>query len=521
MTLLYDPAALLYASVRPPAVRGPCQPSNEVAHCGLLVFPVVKRLDTRRLVLGCVMTGLEHDSRARGDGLWRGACIMTTGDSWLNGTVGLTVLSVDHAQEGMAVVSAAAASVEGLAVRLTDAPQVRGAMVLSTCNRVAVVMETDLSDEQLRALVAELDAPTLAADGKLLRDDEAVWRLFRVASGLESMVTGEREIAGQLKRALSEARKESTVSYLIGHVVEEALKTSRKVATHTGLASQGRTVVAVGLDLVSRTTPLEGARVVVLGTGSYAGASCAQLVNRGVSQIAVASARGRAEDFAESHEVAAIAPDDLIDELATADLVVACRGRKTAALDRATATQVMAQRDGRPLPVLDLAVGGDVELPAPEGIEVINLVDISAAVPDSTEKDRRAAEKIVADGVHDLALDLERRRMAPAVVALRDVLTDLVEAEVAKLPAEGEVSVEDATRSLRRLAASIAHIPSARARIASEQGLGDRWLNSLTDVLGIDVDLPAPIIDLSDTGSQDDLKCPVTGLTVRDLAPKS
>ena len=68
---------------------------------------------------------------------------MTTGDSWLNGTVGLTVLSVDHAQEGMAVVSAAAASVEGLAVRLTDAPQVRGAMVLSTCNRVAVVMETD------------------------------------------------------------------------------------------------------------------------------------------------------------------------------------------------------------------------------------------------------------------------------------------------------------------------------------------------------------------------------------------
>ena len=124
------------------------------------------------------------------------------------------------------------------------------------------------------------------------------------------------------------------------------------MATHTGLASQGRTVVAVGLDLVSRTTPLEGARVVVLGTGSYAGASCAQLVNRGVSQIAVASARGRAEGFAESHEVAAIAPDDLIDELATADLVVACRGRKAVALDRATATQVMAQRDGRPLPCL-------------------------------------------------------------------------------------------------------------------------------------------------------------------------
>ena len=90
-----------------------------------------------------------------------------------------------------------------------------------------------------------------------------------------------------MKRALSEARREQTVSYTIGHVVEEALKTSRHVATETALAAEGRTVVAVGLDLVAQRMDLDGARVLVMGTGSYAGASCAQLSSRGVAEIQV------------------------------------------------------------------------------------------------------------------------------------------------------------------------------------------------------------------------------------------
>lgn len=416
--------------------------------------------------------------------------------------------------------SAAAADTTGLALSLTDSALVHGAMTLSTCNRVAILVESDLDETSLRSLVAASGATTLAREGGFFHDDDAVWRLFRVACGLESMVTGEREIAGQLKRALTEARRESTASYLIGHVVEEALKASRRVATHTGLSGQGRTVVAVGLDLVGAQVALAGADVVVLGTGSYAGATCAQLAARGVASIRVASSRGRAESFAARHGVGALADADLIDALAGADLVVTCRGHGTPALDRATAIAAVARRGGRPLRVLDLAVSGDVGKPVPEGVLVTDLVDISAAVPESTEDERHAAEIIIAEGVRSLAVDLERRRLAPAVVALRDVLTDLVEAEIARLPADGTVPVEEAARALRRLAASMAHIPSARARLASEQGLGDRWLNSLTDVLGIDVDLPDPIIDLSGLADRENVQCPVTGLSVDDLTSK-
>ncbi len=443
--------------------------------------------------------------------------------------VGLFLVSVDHSEHGLGAVGAAAEQVRGLGLALTDAPGVRGAMVLSTCNRVLVLAELtagpDDPEALLRRLLAGHGATALAESSSLHSDDDAVWQVFRIASGLESMVTGEREIAGQLKRALADARRDNTASYLVAHVVEEALRTSKKVAADTELSAEGRTVVAIGLDLVARRVELSGARVLVMGTGSYAGATCAQLRSRGVAEIMVCSASGRADGFARRHEVTAVPADDLVDALSAADLVVTCRGNGTPALTRDMARRALAARAENlhvgPLVALDLAVSGDVEEPAPAGLRVIDLENIRDAVPASAAVERGRAERIVADGVRELAVDLERRRLSPAVVALRDVLSDLVETELDRLPDEGEIPVERAAQALRRLAASMAHIPAARARIASEQGLGDRWLNSLTDVLGIDVEVDAPFLDLAGVEATAEAACPVTGLRIDDLAPDS
>ncbi|AXE37892.1 Glutamyl-tRNA reductase [Acidipropionibacterium virtanenii] len=443
--------------------------------------------------------------------------------------VGLFIVSVDHAEHGLGAVAAAAEQVKGLGLSLTDAPEVRGAMVLSTCNRVLVLAELagGLEDPEslLRGLLRRHGAIALAESTSVLSDDDAVWRVFRIASGLESMVTGEREIAGQLKRALADARRDNTASYLVAHLVEEALRTSRKVEVGTGLSAQGRTVVAIGLDLVARRVELAGARVLVMGTGSYAGASCAQLRSRGVAEILVHSASGRADGFARRHEVSAVAQEDLPGVLAGVDLVVTCRGNGTPALTSELARTALRERARNlqvgPLVALDLAVSGDVEEPSPAGLCVIGLENIRDAVPDSAAAEQGRAEQIVADGVRELAVDLERRRLSPAVVALRDVLSDLVATELDRLPAEGEIPVGKAAQALRRLAASMAHIPAARARIASEQGLGDRWLNSLTDVLGIDVEVDAPFLDLAAVEATAEAACPVTGLRIDDLAPDS
>jgi len=119
-------------------------------------------------------------------------------------------LTVDHAEQGLDVVSEAAAQVDGLGLALTDHPQIRGALVLSTCNRVCLIVETSpeavaqgFDEAALRRCIADHGANVLAESAQLVCENDAVWRLFRVAAGMESMVFGEREVAGQMKRALS------------------------------------------------------------------------------------------------------------------------------------------------------------------------------------------------------------------------------------------------------------------------------------------------------------------------------
>ena len=133
--------------------------------------------------------------------------------------------------------------------------------------------------------------------------------LFATAAGLESMVVGEREIAGQLRRAFHAAWEEDTLSCDLGRALEHASRTSRLVATQTGLASSGRSVVAVGLDLATQALqdaklrPLKEAQVVLVGTGAYAGATVTALRELGATNVRVYSRSERAQIFAQGRGI--------------------------------------------------------------------------------------------------------------------------------------------------------------------------------------------------------------------------
>ena len=160
---------------------------------------------------------------------------------------------------------------------------------------------------------------------------EVTEHLFAVASGLDAMVVGEREIAGQVKRSLAVAREQETTSKTLELLFQTASRTSKRVGTDTELGAAGRSVVALALDLADRELPpWDGTRAVLIGTGSYAGASVAALRARGCDDIRVYSQSGRAEAFAESHGVQPV--DSLVEALADADLVVSCSGARGRAL---------------------------------------------------------------------------------------------------------------------------------------------------------------------------------------------
>ena len=486
------------------------------------------------------------------------------------------LLSVDHRAHGLDAVARLGAVTARMGPDLLRAvPGVRGAVVLATCNRLALVLDADAgaggaasgpdpgverggagpvdsgsapgaadSDAPAlaRAVAAFLDArasepdapdapgPGVSADGPVpgaagaapapdtapgplvpsaWSGPDAVAELFATAAGLESMVVGEREIAGQLRRAATVARAEGTLTAELDRALSHASAASRRVAGSTRLAGTGRSVVAVGLDLAAdRLPPLGSCRVLLVGTGAYAGATVTALHERGARDIGVYSRTDRARAFAAGRGLRAVSDAELPGALALADLVITCRGLGAPVLTRElVATSLRLRRPaepgprvegrggrtgsaGRPLVVLDLALRRDVEesvgrLP---GVALIDLAAVQRAVPEAEAAQVRAARDIVAREAEAFDRAGLARRMDPLICSLRERVEALVEDELARLrPRYGMVDVEDAARALRHLAARILHHPTVAAHRAGREGREGEYLAALELVLGSDV----------------------------------
>ena len=148
------------------------------------------------------------------------------------------------------------------------------------------------------------------------------------------MVVGEREIAGQVRRALTTARRDGTTTSGLESLFQAASRVSRDVEARTGLGATGRSVVGVALDIAESQLPdWSAVRCVLIGTGSYAGASLAQLKARGCTDVRVYSTTGRPGRSRQPAGSASLpAGADLAAEVSDVDLVVACSGAAGAVL---------------------------------------------------------------------------------------------------------------------------------------------------------------------------------------------
>ncbi|GAB4086935.1 hypothetical protein GCM10028784_35650 [Myceligenerans cantabricum] len=398
---------------------------------------------------------------------------------------------------------------------------VEGSVVISTCNRFELYLDVDapLDGDTVRHAtrhVAELVAgesgvtTQAAVDAFTVRTGpEVTEHLFEVAAGLDSMVVGEREIAGQVKRSLAVAREQETTSKTLELLFQTASRTSKRVGTDTALGGAGRSVVSLALDLAEGELPRwDSARAVLIGTGSYAGASVAALRARGCADIRVYSQSGRSEAFAGSHGVDAV--DDLVEALADADVVVSCSGARgrgrypgtTAAvaepardgaaapesraddrpaaeaslghvLDAAAvvrARERAADRAGdepepSPLVILDLALHRDVDpqVADVEGVLLYDLASLKAHAPAVARDVVGQAQRIVDVAVRAFEDTRLGREADAAVIALLDEAEKQVRAQVdgvvARLATERSLAgepgptpddVDDIARGIRR-----------------------------------------------------------------------
>jgi glutamyl-tRNA reductase len=369
---------------------------------------------------------------------------------------------------------------------------VSGAVVLATCNRFEAYLEID---EPLTGATAMAVATTVQVIGEasgvdpddlrnsvtVLRGDPVAEHLFAVSSGLESVIIGEDEIAGQVRRALTQARAAGTTSSGLERLFQNAAKTSRGVKNQTAIGGAGRSLVRLGLELASsRIADWSRTRVLIVGTGQYAGTTVAALRDRGAEDLTVFSPSGRAAKFAT--RLGLTATTSLVDALETADVVITCTSTETPVI---TAAMLSA---GRHRILIDLGLPRNVEAAVAgiDGIELLDLETISIHAPLEELNATSDARAIVSEAASEFAALTAEQALAPAVVALRSHVFGLLESEIERVRTRGDDDgrIEAA---LRHLTGVLLHAPSVRARELARTGEGQEFSDAVTALFGIEV----------------------------------
>ncbi|MCU1444644.1 glutamyl-tRNA reductase [Cryobacterium sp.] len=446
----------------------------------------------------------------------------------------LICLSANHKNSSFDVLEKLSVGADAAAGgMLTGHHALSGAVVVATCNRFEAYLDLDepFGVSPLPAVYAAIDAVSASTgvSADLLRDtldlvhgNGVAEHLFAVTSGLESVVVGEGEIAGQVRRSLEEARAKGTTSPELERLFQRASQTSRGVKNRTGIGAAGRSLVRLSLELAeSRVTDWAHTRVLLVGTGRYAGASLAALRDLGVTDVRVYSPSGRAVRFAASHDIAAVPTDAaaLAAESALADLILTCTTAEHHVIDAGiltTGRALLAARHSAAAPVASLSgdtpavrscpVGDteiarqlviDLGLPRnvdPDvsdvpGVELLDLETIRIHAPLEQLNATSEARKLVGRAAKKFSAVAEEQSLAPAVVALRSYVFDILDAEIERAHARGDNS-EQTESALRHLTGVLLHTPMVRSRELARAGEQAAFLGGLEALFGIDVTLP-------------------------------
>ncbi len=272
------------------------------------------------------------------------------------------------------------------------------AVVLSTCNRVEVYAVTPpdgTAECLLRKSLLDLHGD-VCLDGSLyaLEDTGAIRHLFRVSAGLDSLVIGEAEILGQVKRSYDLARQSESTGKLTNVLFQRAMYVGKSIRTETKIAEGPTSVPSLAVSLARRIFgELSECHALVVGAGAMAELAVRALKSQKVKRLVIANRTlEKAVAMAEQFGAHPTPFDALPRELVQADIVICSTGAKGTIFDRERVAQALEERRGRPLFFIDIAVPRDVD-PAVnelENVYLYNVDDLEDLVTESLE--RRQAE---------------------------------------------------------------------------------------------------------------------------------
>ena len=406
----------------------------------------------------------------------------------------LLCLGISHKTAPVAVrerLSLGTADADALTRELVATTDVREAVAISTCNRTevyCVVGDPVQAETELLGRLAQRAGirPTELAEAMYApRNCDAARQLFRVVSGLESMIVGEAEIQGQAKRAYEAALAAGTTGPLTNRLFTAALQTGKRVRSETGIGQGRGSISTVAVALAEEVVgDLAARNVVIIGAGETSELTAQALAEEGVRTVFLANRRAdRARSIAERFGGTVSSLDELPDRLIEADIVVASTASPHAIIGVDELALVMREREGAPLVLIDIAVPRDVEPACAEldGVTVYDIDDLQSVATrnrQDREAERVQAQAVVEEEIQRFARWMGQLDVLPTITALREHGAAIVEQVLGENAGRWEsASARDRARveaMAKAIMQRLLHEPTIRLRSLEREGAHGR-----------------------------------------------
>jgi glutamyl-tRNA reductase len=388
--------------------------------------------------------------------------------------------------------------VEALATRSSAIETV----VLSTCNRSEIYVASGGGDRVRDEIVEflseyhQLPPETFTPHLFSFEGTDAARHLFRVAAGLDSLVIGEPQIAGQVKDAFALAQAAETVGPMLHSLFTQAFAVAKRVRTDTEIARHAVSVSYAAVELARKIfAELAGKAVLLIGAGEMGQLAARHLVEHGAFPIYVANRTwSRAQDLARSLSGAAVPFQDVTDAMRRVDIVITSTGSPDPIIRAETVQRVMHDRRTRPLFFIDIAVPRDVEASVNtlDNVYCYDIDDLKQVVDANLrERQREAqrAEALVDREVGKFMLRLRDVEVVPTIVSLRQRLEDIRTGELQKALARLPEPSPEVRAAMEGLSAAIVnkilHTPITKLRESSRAGSGRSWTELVHELFGL------------------------------------
>ena len=412
----------------------------------------------------------------------------------------IVVAGVNHRGASLDVrerIAYRASEVNAALARIADDTGSTEGVILSTCNRTEVYLAEGSADPA--PAVWDAFSERLGADasafGYVRRDRDAIAHLYRVASGLDSMVLGEAQIHGQVRDAWELCRSHSGV--VLNRLFQTALLVAGRVRQETAIGRGAASVSSAAVQIARQIFgSLAGRRAMVLGAGEMAELAVECLADQGVRTAIVANRTfARATDLAARYGAEAMQYEECWNALADVDVLVCSTAAPHPVVQARHIEPAVAARGDRPLCVLDIALPRDVD-PAVRDLENVflyDLDDLQSVVSANLERRQAelpSAEEVIAGEVDRYWSWLSGLAVVPVVTEFRARMDDLRERELAEalrrlrhLPESERAVVEELSRSLMN---KFLHDPTVRLRAAAANGRGLGIVDAVRYLFGLE-----------------------------------